>query len=91
MGEDITAHDGRRRRCPRLGHEVTFGYCRQPGRPLPCARITDCWWEAFDVAAFLRAHYTAAQIEQILAPAPPKARTLVELIQQARQRGGTRS
>lgn len=30
-------------RCPKLGHEVTFGYCRQEGGATPCQRIISCW------------------------------------------------
>ena len=88
MSDGIASHDGRRRRCPRLGHEVPFGYCRRPARDLPCGRIADCWWEQFDVAGFLRAHYAPEQIGRILAPPAPKAATLVDLIRQVRRRRG---
>ncbi len=86
MTDEITAHDQRRRRCPRLGHEVAFAYCRRPARDLPCPRIADCWWETFDVPAFLREHYTAEQLAETFAPPKPKAASLIELIQQARTR-----
>jgi hypothetical protein len=39
-------------RCPRLGHELTFGYCRQESRGKPCRLILDCWWERFDAQQF---------------------------------------
>ncbi len=52
----IGEHDGRKIRCRILGHEVPFHYCRsQPGDPL-CRNILNCWWEHFDVAAFLLDH-----------------------------------
>jgi len=42
-------------RCPRLGGPVSFEYCRTNGdEMLPCWKIFDCWWERFDVAAFLK-------------------------------------
>jgi hypothetical protein len=85
MPDDITQHDARRRRCPMLGHEVHFGYCRAPGRELPCGRIFDCWFEAFDVEAFVRAHYSEADVARILAPRKPKVVSIVELIEQARR------
>ncbi|MCD6303919.1 MAG: hypothetical protein J7M21_03035 [Planctomycetes bacterium] len=88
MDDPITAHDHRRRRCPMLGHEVAFAYCRSPGRELPCRRIADCWWEAFDVEGFLRAHYDEQQLREILAPPKPKMLSIVELIEKARKAAG---
>jgi hypothetical protein len=81
-------YDRRVRHCPTLGHEVEFSYCRAPGAPLPCGRIFDCWWEQFDVRAFIEAHYNPQQVAQILAPRQPKIVTLVELIEQAKQSKG---
>ena len=71
-----------------LGHEVTFSYCRRPARDLPCRKVLDCWWQAFDVEDFLRRHFSQEQLAGILAPPPPKVATLVELIEQARRRAG---
>ena len=77
-------------RCPRLGQEITFGYCRQETRGRPCRLILDCWWEQFEVRAFLRAHLpeeTMAQVEGAgTTPPPPKVLSLVEMIQQAKER-----
>ena len=85
MAEPIDTHDARCRRCPMLGHEVPFSYCRSPGRELPCGRIFDCWWEAFDVASFLRAHLDEQEIQQILAPREAKVTSLVDLIRRAKE------
>jgi len=85
MCDDITAHDDQTRRCPMLGHDLTFAYCRAPGRPLPCSKIGDCWWETFDVEAFVRAHYTEEQVAQLLATPKPKMLSIVELIEKARR------
>ena len=71
-----------------LGHDISFSYCRQPGRDLPCSRIGDCWWKAFDVESFVRTHYSDEQVRQILAAPKPKIFSLVELIQKAQQAGG---
>jgi len=69
-----------------LGHEVGFAYCRAPGAELPCRKILDCWFETFDVEAFLREHYSEEEIGEVLAPPRPKLVSLVELIQQAQER-----
>jgi hypothetical protein len=79
-------------RCRRLGHEVTFGYCRQETGGKPCRLILDCWWEHFDARAFLQAHLSAegmAQVEHAsVAPPPSKMLSLLDLIQQAKERAG---
>jgi hypothetical protein len=86
MGEDIRQHDGRKRRCPMLGHEVPFSYCRAPGEKLPCRRICDCWWENFDVVAFVRAHFGPEALDRIRARHADKLFSLVELIDRAQKR-----
>ena len=77
-------------RCRRLGHEVTFGYCRQETGGKPCRLILDCWWERFDVRAFLQGHLSEdamAQVERAsTSPPPSKVLSLVEMIEQAKQR-----
>ena len=73
-----------------LGHEVHFSYCRQGSNNLPCRKILDCWFEQFDVEQFIRQHYTAEQIQQIVAPSKPKLTSIVELIQQAQKNNDTK-
>lgn len=77
-------------RCRRLGHEVAFGYCRQESSGKPCRLILDCWWERFDVRSFLQEHLppeTMAAVERTgAAPPPPKVLSLLDLIQQAKER-----
>ena len=76
--------------CRRLGQEVTFGYCRQEAGGKPCRLILDCWWERFDVRSFLQAHLSEAvmaQVEQAAAAPPPsKVLSLLDMVQQARDR-----
>ena len=76
-------------RCRRLGHEVTFGYCRQETGGKPCLLILDCWWEQFDVRSFLRAHLpdeAMAEVEHArVSPPPSKVLSLVEMIQQPKE------
>ena len=77
-------------RCRRLGHEVNFGYCRQETHGKPCRLILDCWWEQFDVHSFLRAQLSAEDLAQVergsVVPPPAKLLSLVEMIQQAKDR-----
>jgi hypothetical protein len=87
----LTAHDQDvLPRCRRLGHDVAFGYCRQESAGKPCRLILDCWWEQFDVRAFLQAHLPAeimAEVERAgTSPPPPKVLSLLEIVQQAKER-----
>ena len=65
---------------------MTFAYCRLPGRDMPCRKILDCWFETFDVRAFIDEHFTEQEIARILAPRADKVCSLVDLIHQARTR-----
>lgn len=81
----LDEHDERSRRCPRLGHEVSFHYCRTQEGDRLCPRILDCWWETFDVESFVRGHWADEEVARVLAPPKDKRVTLMELIQRARE------
>lgn len=86
----IDERDQEKGHCRRLGHEVTFGYCRQEAGSSPCRLVLDCWWERFEVRDFLQQNLPAeamARVERASAgPPPSKVLSLLELIQQAQQR-----
>jgi hypothetical protein len=79
-------------RCPRLGHQIGFSYCRSENRGLPCFKALDCWYSHFEVAEFLKAELTPAEWQKAFnAPPKPKLVSLVELIEQARKATATPS
>jgi len=73
-------------RCPRLGGQVTFAYCRVEGGELPCIRIVACWQSCLPIAEYLRDRLAPDQLERF-AEQKPKERivTLVELIDAAKK------
>lgn len=83
----IEEHDDKTIRCPRLGDEVTFKYCRIMNDRLPCGWIGGCWKTQMDVDRFLKDHYSKEELDQIFAPPKPKIETLVELIEKAKKAG----
>ena len=74
-------------RCPRLGHQITFSYCRSENMGQPCFKTLDCWFEHFPVEEYLRKNLAAEEWEKIFGrPVKPKVLSLVELIEQAKNR-----
>jgi hypothetical protein len=81
----LTQHDSLSRRCPMLGHDVPFSYCRQPGQEIPCRRIFDCWWETVDIKAFVAENFSKEIQEAMTQPPKPKALSILELAEKARK------
>ncbi len=73
-------------RCPRLGHNLAFSYCAQESDGQPCFKTLDCWFEHFEVRAYLEAKLPAEKFQRVFAQKPkPKMLSLVELIAQAQK------
>jgi len=78
-------HDDKMIRCPKLGDEMTFSYCRRESGELPCARIITCWQAAFDVTDVLKSVLSPDQWARFISAKPKeKALSLVELIEKAK-------
>ena len=80
-----TEYDEKMIRCPKLGDEMTFSYCRRESGELPCARIINCWQAAFDVTDVLKQVLTPDQWARFISAKPKeKALSLIELIEKAK-------
>ena len=76
-------------RCPRLGHQIGFSYCRRENMGKPCFKILDCWFQHFPVEDFLRRELSPEEWAEIIdRPAKSKVSSLIELIEQAKNRNG---
>jgi hypothetical protein len=74
-------------RCPRLGHQINFAYCRSENLGLPCFKTLDCWFSYFDVHAHLKEKLTEEDFKKIfLCTVKPKIFSLMGLIEQAKER-----
>lgn len=73
-------------RCPKLGHQISFSYCRNENGFQPCPRILDCWFEHFDVEAHLKEELSPEAVEKLRLPPRPKLLSLIELIEQAKKK-----
>jgi hypothetical protein len=85
-GKDMTKYDHLEVRCPRLGGEVMFQYCKEEGGDLPCPRILSCWSSFFPVEAYLRDQISSENWDRFTGQVPKdKVSTLLELIERAKR------
>jgi hypothetical protein len=74
-------------RCPRLGHPISFTYCRSENMGVPCFKTFDCWFEHFPVEEYLRETLTREDWDRAFQPSgKTKVMSILELIEQARNR-----
>lgn len=80
--------ESRERRCPRLGGDIPFSYCRKCGDDgSPCWKIIDCWWELFDVETYLRQQMGAENFQHLIGKKPkPKIRSILDIVEEIRSR-----
>jgi len=73
-------------RCPKLGGQVKFAYCRREQGRIPCGRIIYCWQARFPVESFLKSYLSEEEWERCFHESPrTKMDTLIELIEHARR------
>lgn len=74
-------------RCPRLGGEVRFSYCRHESGNMPCTRTIQCWEAYFPVRQLLMADMAPQDWERFSEQQPKdKMTTLLDLIEAAKRR-----
>lgn len=73
-------------RCPKLGHQIQFTYCRIEQGDFSCSKILDCWHEHFDVQGYLEEEMGSEAVAKLSHPAPKsKVLSLMELIEKAKE------
>jgi hypothetical protein len=78
-------YDDKTIRCPRVGGEVNFKFCRFENNLLPCRFIIGCWQTQIDIEGFVSAHYSNEELSHIFAPPKPKLESLVSMIEKAKK------
>jgi len=81
----IEQHDDKTIRCPRVGGDVNFRFCRFENNMLPCRWIVGCWKMYMDINKFLEDHYSKEESDRIFASPKPKIQSLVGLIEKAKK------
>jgi hypothetical protein len=82
----IEQYDDKTIRCPRVGGEVNFLFCRSENNMSPCRFIAGCWETRIDINKFLEEHFSREEVGQISVPPKQKLSSLVEMIEQAKKR-----
>ena len=54
-------------RCPRLGQQIHFEYCRTENQGLPCFKALDCWYHHFLIEAYFRENLSAEEWKRAIA------------------------
>ena len=73
-------------RCPRLGHQIDFEYCRFENSGQPCFKTLDCWFNYFNVHDYLKEQLTPEEFEKAFQKkGKPKVLSLLDLIEQAKK------
>ena len=50
-------YDSEEIRCRKLGHNLTFKYCRKESVDEPCGSIIDCWFSRTKILEYLNNQY----------------------------------
>jgi len=64
-------HDHLTKRCPSLGGEVPFLYCRKQNEGKLCLRLPECWTGLIDVQVYLQTFFTPEEIGILFSASPP--------------------
>ncbi len=72
--------------CKMLGHFLTFDYCRNANKGLPCSKVLDCWFQHFPIQEYIKENYSIDEQTKIFEPPKTKILTLTEILEEAQQR-----
>ena len=75
--------------CRRLGHHVSFSYCRRVEGGLPCWTVRDCWFERFPIQEFLDAHYSSRELQYLGRPPPGKLESILDVVFSLQEASGS--
>ncbi|MFC1533958.1 hypothetical protein ACFL7M_11405 [Thermodesulfobacteriota bacterium] len=81
----IEQYDDKTIRCPRIGGDVNFMFCRSENNMLPCRFLVGCWQRRLNVKEFLDEHYAKEDLARVFVPPKPKIESLMEMINEVKK------
>lgn len=74
-------------RCPRMGHQIDFGYCRAMSDGLPCPQAINCFYYTFPVEAYFRRVLKEETFARIfLSEKPGRYESFLQTVSEAKER-----
>jgi len=67
--------------CPKLGHHLTFTYCRSENLGLPCSRVIKCCSGKIPIQKFLDSNYSGSEIQKIYVGPETKINSILDIVQ----------
>jgi hypothetical protein len=78
-------YDSEEIRCGKLGHSLTFKYCRRESVDKPCERIINCWSMRIKILEYLNNQFGTAFLKEFVArKKKDKMSHLLNLIDQSK-------
>lgn len=78
-------YDAERIYCRKLGHYLTFAYCRQESGETPCSRVHDCWFQRIPIEEYTNEFMSEAARSAISTQPKEKVASLLDLIRKAQE------
>ena len=77
----LKKYDDKTLYCRKLGHHLSFSYCRQEHNGLPCTAVERCWGHLFDVPAYLQEYFKNEELVHLTTERTPKITSILEIVQ----------
>jgi len=74
--------------CRKLGHHLSFEYCRKENTSLPCAAIARCWSERLPIENYLQKHFNNEDIAYLSEEKQPKTVSIWQIMNSIKERQG---
>jgi hypothetical protein len=68
--------------CPKLGHHLTFKYCRSENMGIPCSRVIKCCSDKIPIQTYIHDHFSRTQVEKIFKGPVTKINSILQIVQQ---------
>ncbi len=76
-------------RCPQLGHQIGFGYCRQRDKGMPCPKAIDCFYLKIPAQAYFERVLRKETFRRIFVePHASRMEVFLGALSEAQKQGG---